>query len=95
MYSNLQDLLLLAANGKDYSEQFKAVSTFYKGDFEENRLKSQFQTFSVMFERKEDLIFQVIIDYSKQLGPAGAKTLLSEASFFEQIFFLALCAAAP
>ena len=34
MYSNLQDLLLLAANGKDYSEQLKAVSTFYKGDFE-------------------------------------------------------------
>ena len=57
MYSNLQDLLLLAAYGKDYSEQFKAVSTFYKGDFEENRLKSQLQTFSVMFERKEDLIF--------------------------------------
>ena len=77
MYSNLQDLLLLAANGKDYSEQFKAVSTFYKGDFEENRLKSQLQTFSVMFERKEDLIFQDIIDYFKQLGP-GAKTLLSE-----------------
>ena len=74
MYSNLQDLLLLAANGKDYSEQFKAVSTFYKGDFEENRLKSQLQTFSVMFERKEDLIFQDIIDYFK-LGP-GAKTLL-------------------
>ena len=34
MYSNLQDLLLLAANGKDYSEQLKAVSTFYRGDFE-------------------------------------------------------------
>ena len=30
-----------------------------------------------MFEKKEDLIFQDIIDYFKQLGP-GAKTLLSE-----------------
>ena len=42
MYSNLQDLLLLAANGKDYSEQFKAVSTFYKGDFEENSIANLF-----------------------------------------------------
>ena len=41
-------------------------------------LQSQLQTFSVtMFEKKEDLIFQDIIDYFKQLGP-GAKTLLSE-----------------
>ena len=87
MYSNLQDLLLLAANGKDYSEQFKAVSTFYKGDFEENRLKSPLQTFSVMFERKEDLILQDIIDYFKQLGP-GAKTLLSEVGVIVKLVLL-------
>ena len=64
MYSNLQDLLLLAANGKDYREQLKQFLLFTK-----EILKSQLQTFSVMFERKETLIFQDIINCFKQLGP--------------------------
>ena len=32
--ANYLDLVSIIENGKDYSEQLKAVSTFYKGDFE-------------------------------------------------------------
>ena len=31
--ANYLDLVSIIENGKDYSEQLKAVSTFYKGDF--------------------------------------------------------------
>ena len=37
-----------------------------------------------MFERKEDLIFQDIIDYFKQVGP-GAKTQLSEVGIIVKL----------
>ena len=37
-----------------------------------------------MFERKEDLNFQDIIDYFKQVGP-GAKTQLSEVGIIVKL----------
>ena len=40
-----------------------------------------------MFERKETLIFQDIVNYFKQLGP-GAKTLLSEVGVIVKLVMI-------
>ena len=79
MYSVLQSLILLAAQKKPYDEQFKKVIGFYQTDFDENILRAQLYTFSTMFEAKEDLVFEDIIDYFKQLRPC-VRNLLSEVS---------------
>ena len=41
IYQNLEDLLLKAASGKDYSSDLKAVTEFYGDDFSESELATQ------------------------------------------------------
>ena len=77
MYSNLQDLLMLAARNEDYDDKLKAILDFYKEDFNEDSLKSQLKTFSTIYPRKEGLVMTDIIQYFKGLGPR-VKDLLSE-----------------
>lgn len=76
-YSNLQDLLMLAAGGKDYDEKLQQVLDFYKEDFNEQNLRIQLQTFKSMFDLKENLVFGDIIDYFTNLEPQ-VQILLSE-----------------
>ena len=78
-YSLLEQLLLKAANSESYNEELSDVLAFYCGDFDENRLKSQLQTFSSNFPKieMEDVTFCDIIIYLQKLSP-GMKSLLSQ-----------------
>ena len=58
MYSNLQDLLMLAANNDDYDDKLKAILDFYKDDFNENSLKSQLKTFSTIYQENKVWLLQ-------------------------------------
>ena len=69
MYSNLQDLLILAAKDEDYEQKLRLVLDFYHDDFNEDSLRSQLKTFSTIYPRKEILVMSDIIDYFKSLGP--------------------------
>ena len=46
IHQNLEDLLLNAANGKDYATDLKAVTDFYGDDFVKSELITQLQIFS-------------------------------------------------
>ena len=61
MYSNLQDLLMLAARNEDYDDKLKAILDFYKEDFNEDSLKSQLKTFSTIFR---SLAFSYVPSYT-------------------------------
>ena len=76
-YADLQDLLMLAANMKSFNDKLNKVVEFYNRDLDKDRLKYQLETFSTMFDQKENLVFNDIIAYFKNLGP-GQKSLLSE-----------------
>ena len=45
IYVNLENLLLKAAYEEDFEHEFIEVVTFYKGDFNANRLRSHLQIF--------------------------------------------------
>lgn len=76
-YTNLQDLLMLAAENLDYDEKLEQVLEFYKDDFDEDNLRAQLQSFKSMFKKKDNLVFGDIIDYFKKLEPQ-ILSLLSE-----------------
>lgn len=76
-YSNMQDLLLLAAKKENYDNELKKFIEFYHEDVDVDLLKGQLKTFSKIFTAKENINFEDIMSYFKQLGP-GVKSLLSE-----------------
>ena len=49
MYQNLEELLLKAVSGKDYSSHLQTVIEFYGDDFSESELSTQLQIFSSSF----------------------------------------------
>ena len=53
IYQNLEDLLLNAANGKDYATDLKAVTDFYGDDFVKSELITQLQIFSSNFPQEQ------------------------------------------
>ena len=75
-YSNMQNLLLLAASKKSYEKELKDFLTFYKDDFDEDLLEAQLKTFSNNFQ-KENATFEDIISYFKE-SSRGIQSLLSE-----------------
>ena len=46
MYENLQQLLLLAAQGKNYDDVLAKVLDFYGEDFDEDNLKAQMKIYN-------------------------------------------------
>ena len=56
IYQNLEDLLLNAANGKDYASDLKAVADFYEDDFIKNDVVTQLQIFSSNFPQDQQSV---------------------------------------
>ena len=77
MYSNMQDLLLLAATKKSYDELLEEFLSFYKNNFDKELLRGQLKTLSNSFPVKENTTFDDMISYFKGLGEV-MKSLLSE-----------------
>ena len=48
-YRNVEDLLLKAANTKNYDKELKLVTQFYSSDFDEYLLKTQLEVLSTDF----------------------------------------------
>lgn len=53
VYSNLEQLLLKAAEGKDVTAEFDFVCDFYKTDLDPQTLQAQLLTFGVEFQQKQ------------------------------------------
>merc|ERR1712173_314482 len=90
MYSNLQDLLILAAKNEDYEQKLRLILDFYHDDFNEDSLRTQLKTFSTIYPRKEILVMSDIIDYFKSLGPR-VKDLLSEVCKVMELILVLPC----
>ena len=50
MYKNLEELLLHAANGKTFDNEFKLVTGFYETDFNSCRLRGQLEALSARYK---------------------------------------------
>ena len=50
MYKNLEELLLHAANGKNFDNEFKLVTGFYERDFNSYRLRGQLEVLSARYK---------------------------------------------
>ncbi len=50
MYKTLEELLLLAANRKEFEVEFKAVTDFYGSDFDSYRLRGQLEVLSAHYK---------------------------------------------
>ena len=74
----LESLLLKAAKGKDYENEFKKVTEFYGDDFDPPVLKTQLQTFEVQFKKFKCTGDIVLKDIKEFMLLPGNSHLLSE-----------------
>ena len=58
---NLEDLLVNAANKKDYSANVQAVINFYGDDFDESELSTQLQIFTSSFYPWSSLFSSTVV----------------------------------
>ena len=77
VYRRLQDVLLNAARHSNYSADFEFVTSFYGTDFDCQRLKTQLELYTTMFEETENVTLQDIISHIRNLS-SSQKILLSE-----------------
>ena len=76
-YEALQQVLILAASKKNYDTELKKILGFYNNershDFDKDILKTQLQIFSKNFPLKEQLVFDDIENYFKEIEPTSRK----------------------
>ena len=80
-YKQLENLILHAAEGKDYEEEMKFVTEFYGSDFNKHALETQLFTFKANFPRvkNESIRFKDVVKFMKEL-PEAQRQLFSEVS---------------
>ena len=76
-YSSLQQLVLKAANGESYEEEFNHVTTFYKNDIKKSLLEIQLPTVKISLRSEKKMNISEVLEKFRSLGPAR-KNLLSE-----------------
>ena len=78
VYVKLEELLIKAANKKEYEEEFKFIAEFNMGDFDEGLLATQLGVLSSNLPSNSSLYDLVsVLDYLKSLSQAQ-KALMSE-----------------
>ena len=81
MYALLEQVLLKAAKHNEYKEKLKKIIQFYKEDFGESLLGSQFLNFSESFQsttkKDTNVTLSAVCIYFQKLSP-GMKLLLSQ-----------------
>ena len=71
LYKTVEELLLRAANRKEFEEQFKVVTDFDRSDFDSYRLKVQLEVLSAHYKDScSSVIFCEVMEYLKSLPTA-------------------------
>ena len=55
IYKNVESLLLNAANGETFDEEFQKVADFYKDDFNSGLLRTQVESLNASFKENKDI----------------------------------------
>ena len=55
IYKNVESLLLNAANGESFDEEFQKVADFYKDDFNSGLLRTQLESLNASFKENKDI----------------------------------------
>ena len=76
-YSTLQQLVLKAANGESYEEEFNHVTTFYKNYIKKSLLETQLPTVKISLRSQKKMNISEVLEKFRSLSPAR-KNLLSE-----------------
>ena len=81
-YKHLESLILKAANGKGYFEDFQFVTDFYDGDFDRNSFESQLETFKEAITIENQTGKEITIEAIRTFFKENSEmcTLLSEVS---------------
>ena len=92
MYNNLQQVLILAANGNDYEDNLKKILEFYNNekshDFNEDCLRTHLRIFSTNFPKKYCANFEDILMHFKAMAPSSRKMISEVSKIFELILVL-------
>ena len=67
MYRNLEQLLLLAARGQEFKEEFDIVTNFYGSDFNAFALKTQLDSLHSLFKDETDISLMDIVKVFQDL----------------------------
>ena len=88
MYKNLENLLVSAANGKEFEEHFGIITEFYGTDFNPLRLKAQLEILAAHFQTSScNVSFKDIKAYFQSLS-VPASSLFSEITLMQLILVL-------
>ena len=69
MITNLENLLLKSASGKDSSEELEKVSAFYGSDINKGLLEAQLLIFKSKFELKQEkVVLKDIMNFMRKPG---------------------------
>lgn len=78
VYRNLQELVTKAAKGEEYDEEYKFVVSFYDGDLNPTRLRSQLEILRTHFTTQAStLLFNDVLSFLQDLS-AARKEFFSE-----------------
>ena len=55
IYKHVESLLLNAANGESFDEEFQKVADFYKDDFNSGLLRTQLESLNASFKENKDI----------------------------------------
>ena len=80
IYKNVESLLLNAANGDSFDEEFQKVADFYKDDFNSGLLRTQLESLNASFKENNDISrvdMKAILKYFRSTLPVY-RTFYSE-----------------
>ena len=78
LYSHLEQLIVLAANGKEYAQHVEAVSKFYGNDLDSSLLRTQLDNLKCYFNTRESTTIVEVIAGIRSMSPA-------QRSFFSEV----------
>ena len=84
IYRNVESLLLNAANGESFDEEFQKVADFYKDDFNSGLLRTQLEFLNASFIENKDISrvdMKAILKYFRS-------TLPVYRTFYSEVFKL-------
>ena len=70
IYKQLENLILMAARGVPFKEEFEKVIDFYGSDFDSDLLERQLMSFSALFSDSKNITFTEIVKVMKGLTQA-------------------------
>ena len=78
LYSHLEQLIVLAANGKEYAQHVEAVCKFYGNDLDSSLLRTQLDSLKCYFNTRESTTIVEVIAGIRSMSPV-------QRSFFSEV----------